>query len=778
MNNASNESAIKAERIRHLLTSSNASLFANLFLASILAYTQLAVINFTVVGVWFFLIALCTLYRAILVRVYLSRAGHVKNVIAWFYRFRYGVLCSGVIWGSAAFVMFPAEHVQHQMFLLFMLAGLTAGIVVTYSADIFSATAYSVLVVAPIATRLMIQGDYLSLAMSASSTLYLGFMLVSAHNNNRNINENIALRFAASANELTIKTNEERYRLLLDHSPVGIFHFDTDLIITYCNNRFAQILQNTPDNIIGQDIKRIRDQALTPTLRKALQGEMAYYQGWYHATLNDAKVWADVTCAPLKEVGGKLLGGIGIVQDITERKAAEEEIKSLAFYDSLTGLPNRRLLLERLRHALATSERSGREGALLFIDLDHFKTLNDTLGHDIGDQLLIQVAERLNSCVREGDTVARLGGDEYVVMLEDLNEHELEAATQVEIVGDKILSILNAPYQLGTHEYRNTPSIGATLFNAHHTEMVGIKEGELLKQADIAMYQAKKSGRNTLRFFDPQTQAGITARVALETSLRSALAENQFKLCYQPQVHQNQQIIGAEVLIRWQHPQRGMVSPVDFIPLAEETGLIVPIGLWVLKTACAQLKKWETKPMTQHLQLAVNVSARQFHQPDFVDQVRQTLDTSAINPNKLKLELTESLVLDDVDDTIAKMNRLREMGVRFSMDDFGTGHSSLTSLKKLPLDQLKIDQSFVRDITVDQDNAVIVQTIIAMGNNLGMEVIAEGVETEIQRAFLEQHGCLVYQGYLFSKPVPIEQFELFFNQSHSSEFAQAPAQPA
>jgi len=436
-----------------------------------------------------------------------------------------------------------------------------------------------------------------------------------------------------------------------------------------------------------------------------------------------------------------------------------EKVEHLAFYDPLTGLANRRLLYDRIKQALVFSARDGRMGALLFIDLDNFKTLNDTLGHDMGDLLLQQVAERLTSCVREGDTIARLSGDDFVVMLEELSKQDLEAAAQAETIGNKILNIINQPYQLASHQYRCTASIGMALFSDYDQS----KE-ELLKHADIAMYQAKTAGRNALCFFDPQVQASLTTRVALETDLRLALAENQFKLYYQPQVYRKDKVIGAEVLIRWHHPQRGLVSPLDFIPLAEETGLILPIGQWVLETACAQIKIWERSFHTQHLQLAVNVSAKQFHQADFVEQVCQILRHSGINPERLKLELTETLLLDNIENTILKMMALREVGVRFSMDDFGTGYSSLSFLTQLPLNQLKIDQSFVRNIGVKTTDAVIVQTIIGMGNNLSMEVIAEGVETEEQREFLEQHNCSICQGYLFSKPVPIEQFESLLKQ--------------
>ncbi len=458
-----------------------------------------------------------------------------------------------------------------------------------------------------------------------------------------------------------------------------------------------------------------------------------------------------LTITALRDTNGRVTNYVGIFSDITHHKEAEEQIRSLAFYDPLTNLPNRRLLMDRLRQALASSARSGRKGALLFIDLDNFKTLNDTLGHDVGDVLLQHVATRLVACVREGDTVARLGGDEFVVMLEDMSEQAIGAAAQTEAIGEKILASLNESYPLGTHAYHSTPSIGVTLFSGHEQSV-----DELLKQADIAMYQSKKAGRNTMRFFDPQMQASIAFRASLEADLRVALAERQFRLHYQPQVNHHGGVIGAEALIRWQHPVRGMVSPAEFIPLAEESGLILPIGHWVLETACACLKRWERLPYARNLQLAVNVSARQFHQGDFVDQVLQILQDSAINPDLLKLELTESLVLGDIEDTIRKMQALRKAGVRFSMDDFGTGYSSLSSIKKLPLDQLKIDQSFVRDITADVEDDVIVQTIIAMANNLGLEAIAEGVETEEQRRFLEKHGCPAFQGYLFSKPLPAD----------------------
>lgn len=439
---------------------------------------------------------------------------------------------------------------------------------------------------------------------------------------------------------------------------------------------------------------------------------------------------------------------------LSNLQAKTEEIKNLAFYDPLTRLPNRRLLQDRLQQALASCGRSRKGGAVLFIDLDNFKNLNDTMGHDIGDLLLKQVATRLTGCVREGDTVARLGGDEFVIILENLSENNAEAVEQIECAGIKILAALNQSYKLGSHTHRCTSSLGVTLFGKHQYS------DELLKQADIAMYQAKKAGRNTLRFFDPEMQTIINTRTAIEAELREALTRQQFQAYYQIQVDSANRPIGAEALIRWVHPERGVVSPANFIPLAEETGLILPIGQWMMDSACAQLKLWEGDKAATELVLAVNVSARQFHQADFVTQVNTAIARHAINPGRLKLELTESLLLGDIQRTIATMNGLNEIGVRLSLDDFGTGYSSLQYLKKLPISQLKIDQSFVHDISTDPGDATIVGTIIAMTKELGLEVIAEGVETEAQLEFLKLRGCHAFQGYLFGKPVPIAEIEV------------------
>ena len=875
---------IQSAQLRQLLSESNSSLIVSILIAAILAYTQQAVIATSALLVWCGLFVLASLLRAYFVLTFQRRpTDDDAQIQVRLVKFRLGVLIAGLVWGSAGFLLFPDHDSQHQLFLILMLLGMTAGGVISFSVDLFSAMAFSVSIILPVMIRLFVAGDSLSVELGIASMLYLAFMLTSVRLINRNFCANISLHLESDTREQVVRASEERYRLLLSHLPVGIFHYDTNLVITYSNQRFADILRSSTERIIGLDMKLLKDTSVLPALCKALEGETDYYEGHYFATFSEADAWIALTCAPTRDDSGKIVGGIAIVQDITERKqaeadlriaavsfeapeslmitdadgvilrvnqaftestgysaeeavgqtprllksdrhnaefyhamwaslhrtgawqgeiwdrrkngeifpiwltisavkgvdgtvthyvgahlditerkASEEKIAHLAFYDSLTRLPNRRLLLNRLQHALTSSVRSGKEGALMFIDLDNFKTLNDTLGHDIGDQLLQQVAQLLTGCLREVDTVARLGGDEFVVILEGLSKIPLEAAQHAEDVGNKILAALSKSYLLATHDVHSTTSIGVTLFNGNQQPI-----DELMKQADIAMYQAKQAGRDTLRFFNPKMQSGIADRAALEKELRKAIDSRQFHLHYQIQMDSSNRPMGAEALIRWPHPERGLVSPAQFIPLAEETGLILPIGQWVLETACAQIKAWQLAPLTKDLVLAVNVSAKQFRQVDFVAQVHAVLQHHAFNPKLLKLELTEGMLLENIEDTISTMNALKEMGIQFSLDDFGTGYSSLQYLKRLPLDQLKIDQSFVRDIATDNSDKAIVRTIIAMAQSLDLNVIAEGVETEEQKQLLLDRGCTHYQGYFFGKPMSIDLFEaLLLQNSH------------
>jgi len=463
--------------------------------------------------------------------------------------------------------------------------------------------------------------------------------------------------------------------------------------------------------------------------------------------------WALLSASMIEIHGDSCL--VSVLRDISEAKAAEDEIRDLAFYDQLTHLPNRRLLLNRLNHTLLTGTRINRKKALLMVGLDNFKTLNDNLGHQTGDLLLQDIAGRITSSVREVDTVARFGGDEFVVLLEDLSEERENAAVRAKAVGEKILAAIGQPCLLDGRECLITSSIGVTVFG-------GKREGpnEVLQRADVAMHHAKLAGRNTICFFAPALQAAVNARAATERELRHGIAANQFALYYQPQVEHGR-LIGAEALLRWEHPRRGVLLPGDFISSAEETGLILPLGAWVLETACRQIAAWADCSNTAGISVAVNISSLQLRQPDFVEGVLSALDRAKANPKNLDLELTESLLVGNVEDVICKMNKLRSHGVRFSLDDFGTGYSSLSYLKRLPLDQLKIDRSFVRDILVDDCSGAIAQSIISLGGAMGFSVIAEGVESEEQREFLARLGCQAFQGYLCSRPLPLEEFKIF-----------------
>ncbi len=534
---------------------------------------------------------------------------------------------------------------------------------------------------------------------------------------------------------------------------------DAEQRILRVNRAFVDITGYAAEEVMGKTPRILlssdhddgfyRQTWLTVSQEKYWQGEI-----WSRHKLGRVyPIWQTISAvvSPEGHVSHYVLG----FNDISQRKEAEEKIRNLAFFDSLTQLPNRRQLIDKLGLALAAAARYHHFGALLFLDLDYFKVLNDTEGHDAGDQLLIELARRLRSCVREGDTVARLGGDEFIVMLSDVSADISGAAEHAEVVGNKILEAVSRPFAINGHDYRTTLSIGICLFDDKQSSV-----DELLKRADVAMYQAKLSGRNTLRFFDPVMQEALVARATMESELRRAVSQKELRLYYQPQLNDKNHVLGAEALVRWQHPVKGLLPPEQFIPLAEETGIILTIGRWVLETAVEQLVRWAQDQRLANLVLSVNISARQFREADFVDSVRALLDKSGANPERLKFELTESVIIDDMGDTIAKMKALKSLGIGFSMDDFGTGYSSLSYLRRLPLDQLKIDRSFVSEVETSAGDAVIVQTIIAMAHSLGLNIIAEGVENEGQRQFLNRHDCPVFQGYLFSEPVPVADFEI------------------
>ena len=560
--------------------------------------------------------------------------------------------------------------------------------------------------------------------------------------------------------ESALRESELRFRSLLRNIPsISVQGYLQDGTTSYWNQASEQLYGYTAEEALGGNLL---DLIIPPPMRDGVRAHMQHMfatgevipAGELQLQRKDGTPVHVFSSHAYIQVPGHPPEMFCIDIDISGRKAAEDEARYLAFYDALTQLPNRRLLVDRLQQVLVNGARSGLTTAVLFVDLDNFKTLNDTRGHEVGDLLLKDVAQRLRSCVREQDTVARLGGDEFVVVLQNLSSDAPEAAAQARTLGELILAQLRQPYELAGHEHHFTASIGVTLLN-HQRDSVD----EVLKQADMAMYRAKDDGRNTLRFFDPDMQQAVNRRALLETELHNGLRRAQFLLLYQPQVDSQGRVTGAEALVRWQHPVQGMVPPSEFIPLAEESGLILPLGHWVMETALRQQARWQQDPLFAHLSLAINVSARQFLQDDFVAQVLALVQQTGANPAQIKLELTESLLLANVDSVIATMRALKAHGLGFSLDDFGTGYSSLSYLKRLPLDQIKIDQGFVRDVLLDASDAAIARSIIALAGSLGLSVIAEGVETTAHHQFLLAHGCQAFQGYLFGRPLTLEDFE-------------------
>jgi len=534
-------------------------------------------------------------------------------------------------------------------------------------------------------------------------------------------------------------------------APIGMIVTDARTHILKVNQAFTRITGYTEREAIGNPASLLRSDVHPPEFWNAMWDCLYQNQIW------EGEVWSRrkngevfpewLTVTAIRDEAGSISHYIATMKDLSEQKASEEAIRQLALYDPLTSLPNRRLLLDRLRQAMSVGARNALYGALLFIDLDHFKTLNDTLGHSCGDELLKQVAQRLSGCIRQSDTVARLGGDEFVIMLVELSSDPVSAAERTKIVVNSIIEKFKESFAINADQLHTTPSIGATLFVGHRESI-----DDLLIQADLAMYKAKSDGRNGYCFFDPEMQSAALKRSTLEMDIRHGIQQEQFVVFYQPQVDVEEQIRAYEALLRWQHPLRGFVSPLEFIPLAEETGLIIPLGLWVIEAACRQLVAWSRDEKRCERSIAVNVSARQIYHADFVNEVKEIIDRTGVDPHLLKMELTESLLLANVDESIIKMNQLRELGIRFSLDDFGTGFSSLSHLKRLPLDQLKIDQSFVRDVLLDDHDATIARTIIALGESMSLNVIAEGVESREQKEFLVSCGCRCFQGYLFGYP--------------------------
>jgi diguanylate cyclase (GGDEF)-like protein/PAS domain S-box-containing protein len=666
-----------------------------------------------------------------------------------------GIWLSAMIWGTASFLLFPNTSPLHQTVFSITLTGVSAGAIASLCSNRLAIVGFLTFTLLPLSAKFLMVQEQNEVVLGILVILYWFVCLSGAQKLHRNITENIALRLKSTENEKILKIGKERYQHIFNHSPLGIVHYDSSGTILECNKVFAGVMDLPVSMLVGWNmLANLKNRALRAAIQESLLKGQGFFEGEYTAEPTGRKTPVRVYLKTTTTTDDKVLGGIGTLEDFTERTIFEQKIEHQASYDSLTGLPNRRQLLKQLEQELSRASRHKQNGAVLFLDLDNFKTINDALGHKAGDAVLQHVAERLGLNLRKEDVASRMGGDEFVILLPHLNNSIERAAQKSQDVAKKLAIALSTPFSIDNREMNITPSIGISLFPDQAKSA-----DDILKQADTAMNQAKTEGPNSIRFFLPGMQQAADKRLRLANDLKKAIENDEFSVYFQPQVQADGTIVGAEGLVRWMHPTRGMIMPGEFISTAEESGIIVDIGNCVLRTICRTIKEWEESHFLNDNQtIAVNISAREFSTPDFVDRIIGTLTETGIKPHHLDIELTEGSLISSVRDTIKKIQTLRDYGIKFSVDDFGTGYSSLSYLKSLPLHTLKIDRSFVNDIQSVGNGVNLVEIIITMARNLGLKVVAEGVETAEELNYLAAKGCSVYQGYYFCKPLPISEF--------------------
>lgn len=744
-------------------------MMVSVLVAALLCLSQLSLTDPWVLAGWFGVFFTVSAARILLVSFYKKSAsfGTADNTEFWHRWFLVGTYAVAVVWGTSAIILFPENNPANQTIFFVIIAGMAAGAVSSLCQSLPAVSGFLCLLLIPLAAKMFLQQTGETQIVGILVILYLMVNITNAMKLNRTIKENIQLRLQSIEREKILKTNEERYRHIFRYAPLGIFQYDTESTIVDCNDTFINILGSSKENLIGFNMfSSIQDRRLLNAVKNSLDVGVGYFEGDYVSVTADKTTPVRVFFKAISSSDKTILGGVGIVEDFTEKRLSEQQIRYHTTYDFLTGLPNRRLLLHQLRHEISRAARHGHLGALLFIDLDNFKTINDSLGHTAGDDLLKIVSKRIADNIRAEDCAARMGGDEFIIIVTELGETIDLAADKARVVADKLRVCLSAPCLIAGREMHITPSIGVSLF-----PKPGLKSDDILKQADAAMYRAKAAGRNEICFFLPSMQKAADDRLRLNTDIRKALLQDELTLFFQPQVTMSGDIVGAEALLRWNHPERGLLAPGTFLPVIEGTSLMGEIDRWVLLTACKQIKKWTDMNLLQDRQsISVNISGKEFTAPDFIETVAAILKQTAASPNHLGIELTESSLISTGSEIVERIMTLRQMGIKFSVDDFGTGYSSLSYLKKLPLHTLKIDRSFVNDIQSADQQAVLVDTIIMMARNLELDVVAEGVESERELIYLHAKGCQYYQGYYFSRPSSVPSFTKMLEAGHISPF--------
>ena len=746
---------VKIEATHLLFSSANRSFIAAIIVAISLIFLIKDDIPAIYIAAWASLIVFSYLARAVVVRLFIRDKKQTEHMQIWLERFRLATVCCGISWGFAAYFIHMINTMQVLAFVVLILAGVCAGGIINLSLDNKSTALFSAGLWLTAAPAFLLATNTATTTIFIMLAVFILLVGVASKQLAKGLIQSIRLRLDAENSEKEISYLTQRQSLHLEHTPMGIIEWDADLNVTAWNKACVDIFGYSSSEAIGKHISFFMpalDGMQTGHIISRLKQENNQLKKL--SNISNQIVHCEFSNTMLHNEHGRFVGMASMVQNKTDFIASQEKIHQLAYFDSLTGLPNRGLLIDRINQTLTSSKRSKSYNMLAFIDLDHFKAINDIKGHNAGDHLLQVIAQRLQDNVRAHDTAARLGGDEFVLVLSDIGSSLQQAELYSKKVIEKIANLINKPVQYENYQHECSASIGICLYNDDSLDAT-----ELLRRADVSMYLSKKQGRNAYQFYDNSLQPEYEYQLKLKHDLNHALGNNQFELHLQGQYNRESKVASAEVLLRWKHPEMGMVMPSDFIQLAEETGAIVPIGYWVIKQACGLLKTWQSNPSLNSLMISVNVSAVQFNHADFVKEISEAVRESGCDATKLCLELTESSVITHIEESIKKMHLIKAMGVSLAIDDFGTGYSSLSALKTLPLDELKIDKSFVKDFTKDPVDLTIVQTILQMGKNLHLRIVAEGVETESQMAYLSNYGCSMFQGYFFAEPCTVANFE-------------------
>ncbi len=748
------EQQILVEQVRYLYANSPVALLLSTIVSALLCGLQRETVPPLLLLTWLVVFQLIILARFFLTLQYRRQAAQAEPHV-WHKRFLIGIVLTGCMWGAAPFFMLSSEFDADLVIFVLIEAGLVAGAITWLCSSLGALLIFQILLLIPLALKMILMGSPNTLFMALLLFIFYVSVFVSSLRIHQNIKENMQLKLMSEEREREMRISEERYRHLFNHAPLGLFQYDDNSVVVACNDTLLHMLNADRNDLIGMNMPiSIKDKGMLNAVNDSFHKGEGYYEGEYTSVLTGKHISIRVITKAITGHDGKVTGGMGILEDLTERKLSEARIQYHTTCDELTGLPNRRMLLHQLENEISRAERYNSFGALLFIDLDNFKTINDSLGHTAGDALLQLVADRIRENIRNEDTASRMGGDEFILILTELGMSATEAAAKAKVIAEKLSAELSLPCRIEEHDIHITLSIGVSIYPKPES-----RAEDILKQADTAMNKAKATGRNNIHFFMPGMQEAADESLRLNMEIRKALKTEQFALYYQPQVTKNGTLVGGEALLRWIHPEKGLIPPVDFLPIAEEKGMLEEIDQWVFRTACSQVKHWQALGIIKENQVfTVNISSKEFSSPHLLQTIEHILRETNAPAKHLGLEITEGGIISTDVANVQKIMALRELGMKVSLDDFGTGYSSLGYLNKLPLSTLKIDRSFVQEIGKQDKPAVLVDSIIMLARNLGMEVIAEGVEREQEVVYLYERGCHVYQGYLFSKPVPAMTF--------------------